>query len=271
MKKKILVITLAMALVMTSACGSKGDSKVTKEKDETTTEAADVSEDESTTTTPKEIETTTEATTESTTESTTEESAAPTETTEKEESEVVFDLSQMTAEEIADLCDSLTTRKVPQIGDKLTDVQATYFDIEPNRHTGQAQLEARYSRVKKDNVNVIIISGVFCDNKDISEQRVNGIGNFGTGLVIDIYDRAKAEEFIRIMKERHPVLVEKGNGSWKAEDFVVGITAIDYITWDNGVHFQIAYGEKSVWYESVANVFGFSNEITINTPSETSA
>ena len=59
------------------------------------------------------------------------------------------------------------------------------------------------------------------------------------------------------MKERHPVLEEKPNGSWKSDDFVVGMTAIDYITYKNGIHFQIAYGEKSDWYEAVSGVFGF--------------
>ena len=41
MKKKILVITMAMALILTSACSSKGDSKAKKDKD-TTTKAEDV-------------------------------------------------------------------------------------------------------------------------------------------------------------------------------------------------------------------------------------
>ena len=44
---------------------------------------------------------------------------------------------------------------------------------------------------------------------------------------------------------------------------IIGITPIDFFSLENGVHFQIAYGEKSSWYESVAGIFGFGMEITV--------
>ncbi len=97
---------------------------------------------------------------------------------------------------------------------------------------------------------------------------VDRVEFFGTGLVIDLYDKAFADEFIEIMKQRHPVLVQKPDGSWKSDDFVVGITPIDYFDYSKGTHFQIAYGEKSNWYESVASVFGFGMTITTPDPSE---
>ena len=283
MKKKILAITI-MALILSSACSSKDDSKDKKDKD-TTTKAEEVkaSEDEGAETTEEEKASdsseseageTTEASTEDTTESTSEETTtAPTETSERDQSEYVFDISSMTAEEIADLCDSLwTTRTRPQVGDKLVDVQKTYFDIEPWHYLGLNALEARYGKSEKDNVNVIFVCGVNCEG-EIEEGGpfVTQVERFGTGLVIDIYDRAKAEEFIEIMKERHPVIEQKPEGSWNSEDFVVGITPTDLFTWDNGVHFQIAYGENSDWYESVSGFFGFGFEINLDETSETTA
>ena len=196
---------------------------------------------------------TTEAITQDTTEETT---AAPTETEERNKADYVFDLTDMSAEEIADLCDSLTTRKIPQVGDTVEDVRKTYYDVEPWNYT--QEFCGRYSKSDKDNVNCIYVSGVHGDgSEENGGPIVNKVTNFGTGLVLEIYDYDKAMEFIRIMKERHPVLEEKPNGSWKSDDFVVGMTAIDYITYKNGIHFQIAYGEKSDWYEAVSGVFGF--------------
>ena len=236
MKKKILIISMAMAMILTAACSSKSDSKdkKVKDKDETTTEATEASEDESTEATSKE---TTEATTEESTEETTSEATAetseettteaPTETSERDENGYVFDLSGMTAEQIADLCDSLTTRKIPQIGDTVEDVRKTYYDVEPWNYT--QEFCGRYSKSDKDNVNCIYVSGVFGDGSaENGGPIVNKVTNFGTGLVIDIYDKAKADEFIVIMKERHPAIEQKNDGSWKGEDFVVGITPIDY-------------------------------------------
>ena len=270
MKKKILIISMAMAMILTAACSSKSDSKdkKVKDKDETTTEATEASEDESTEATSKE---TTEATTEESTEETTSEATAetseettteaPTETSERDENGYVFDLSGMTAEQIADLCDSLTTRKIPQIGDTVEDVRKTYYDVEPWNYT--QEFCGRYSKSDKDNVNCIYVSGVFGDGSaENGGPIVNKVTNFGTGLVIDIYDKAKADEFIVIMKERHPAIEQKNDGSWKGEDFVVGITPIDYFDYSKGTHFQIAYGEKSIWYESVAGFFGFGMEIS---------
>lgn len=277
MKKKILVITLALSLVLTSACGSKGDSKDKKDKDKETTgaivvedtsdkvseEASDDPTEEVTKATDATEAvteaTTTEATTETTEETTT---AVPTETTERDESECIFDLTGMTAEEIADFCDSLTQREIPKVGDLYSEVQKNYYDVEPWRYT-QAFC-GRYGRADIDNVNCIYVSGVFIEGTE--EQGgpfIRSVELFGTGIVLEIYDYAKAEEFIKIMKERHPVIEEKPGGSWKGEDFVVGLTPIDYITYANGIHFQIAYGEKSSWYESVASVFGFGMEITL--------
>ncbi|MBR6254519.1 MAG: hypothetical protein IKR22_03695 [Clostridiales bacterium] len=278
MKKKILVITMAMALILTSACGSKGDSKAKKDKDETTTEATDASKDESTTTAPKEttedvVEFTTEATTESTTEATTEETTtAPVETSERDESECIFDLSSMTAEEIADLCDSLwTTRERPKVGDKLTDVQKTYFDVEPWRYLGMTQLQGRYGKSDKDNVQTIYVCGVNPEQEyGEPEAHIKSIDHFGTGLVIEIYDTAKAEEFLKIMKERHPVIEQKPDGSWRSDDFVLGMTPVNLSSYDGGYHLQIAYGEKSIWYESVYNIFGFGLVITVPDPTESS-
>ena len=270
MKKKILIISMAMAMILTAACSSKSDSKdkKVKDKDETTTEATEASEDESTEATSKE---TTEATTEESTEETTSEATAetseettteaPTETSERDENGYVFDLSGMTAEQIADLCDSLTTRKIPQIGDTVEDVRKTYYDVEPWNYT--QEFCGRYSKSDKDNVNCIYVSGVFGDgSEENGGPIVNKVSNFGTGLVIDICDKAKADEFIVIMKERHPAIEQKNDGSWKGEDFVVGITPIDYFDSSKGTHFQIAYGEKSTWYESVAGFFGFGMEIS---------
>ena len=210
---------------------------------------------------------TTEAFTQDSTEATT---AAPTETEERNEADYVFDLTDMSAEEIADLCDSLTTRKIPQVGDTVEDVRKTYYDVEPWNYT--QEFCGRYSKSDKDNVNCIYVSGVHGDgSEENGGPIVNKVTNFGTGLVLEIYDYDKAMEFIRIMKERHPVLEEKPNGSWKSDDFVVGMTAIDYITYKNGIHFQIAYGEKSIWYESVAGVFGFGYNITTGDPTEETA
>ncbi|MBR3057909.1 MAG: hypothetical protein IKG93_08065 [Clostridiales bacterium] len=296
MKKKILIISMAMAMILTSACSSKSDSKdkKVKDKDETTTEATEASEDEYTEATPAEKETTeatpaeketTEATTEESTEETTSEATAetskataetseataetseettteaPTETSERDENGYVFDLSGMTAEQIADLCDSLTTRKIPQVGDTVEDVRKTYYDVEPWNYT--QEFCGRYSKSDKDNVNCIYVSGVYGDgSEENGGPIVNKVTNFGTGLVIDICDKAKADEFIVIMKERHPAIEQKNDGSWKGEDFVVGITPIDYFDSSKGTHFQIAYGEKSTWYESVAGFFGFGMEIS---------
>ena len=150
----------------------------------------------------------------------------------------------MSAEEIADLCDSLTTRKIPQVGDTEEEVRNNYYDREPwNFPTRDC---GRYIETKTDNVNCIYVSGVYYEGSEKNGgPSVKEIKHFGTGLVLEIYDYDKAMEFIRIMKERHPVLEEKPNGSWKSDDFVVGMTAIDYITYKNGIHFQIAYGEKS--------------------------
>ncbi len=272
MKKKILIISMAMAMILTSACSSKSDSKdkKVKDKDETTTEATEASEDESTEATPAEKETT-EATTEESTEETTSEATAetseettteaPTETSERDENGYVFDLSGMTAEQIADLCDSLTTRKIPQVGDTVEDVRKTYYDVEPWNYT--QEFCGRYSKSDKDNVNCIYVSGVYGDgSEENGGPIVNKVTNFGTGLVIDICDKAKADEFIVIMKERHHAIEQKNDGSWKGEDFVVGITPIDYFDSSKGTHFQIAYGEKSTWYESVAGFFGFGMEIS---------
>ncbi|MBO4688881.1 MAG: hypothetical protein J5636_10260 [Clostridiales bacterium] len=291
MKKRILVITLAMALVMTSACNSKKSDKSDDAKKKETSESAADDADETAEQASKDAEGTSEGTpeettTEAATEASTEESTAAdteetteattsetteattSETEERDETAYVFDLSEMTAEEIADLCDSLTTRKIPQIGDTVGDVQKTYFDVEP--YTFKSGFEGRYSKSDKDNINVIFLSGVFVDeDPEILETRVDRIDRFGTGLVMDIYDRAKAEEFIQIMKERHPVLEQKPDGSWRAEDFVVGITPTDFFTWDNGVHFQIAYGENSDWYESVSGFFGFGFDIDLDETSET--
>ena len=195
----------------------------------------------------------TAATTEGSTEETT---AAPTETEERNEADYVFDLTDMSAEEIADLCDSLTTRKIPQAGDTEEEVRNNYYDHEPWKFTSRDC--GRYGRTKTDNVNCIYVSGVYYEGSEKNGgPSVKDIQHFGTGLVLEIYDYDKAMEFIRIMKERHPVLEEKPNGSWKSDDFVVGVTAIDYITYKNGIHFQIAYGEKSDWYEAVSGVFGF--------------
>lgn len=205
----------------------------------------------------------TAATTEAATEETT---AAPTET---EEVESVYDLSGMSAEEIADLCDGLTTRKIPKVGDTLEDVQKTYFDVRPWRFTGATLLEGRYSKSDKSNVNVIFVSGVYNDGYPKNGgPHIDKVDYFGTGLVIDICDKAKADEFIEIMKQRHPVIEQKPDGSWKSDDFVVGITPIDYFDFSKGTHFQIAYGEKSNWYESVAGIFGFGYNITTGDPTE---
>ena len=209
----------------------------------------------------------TAATTETATEDTT---AAPTETEERNEADYVFDLTDMSAEEIADLCDSLTTRKIPQVGDTVEDVRKTYYDVEPWNYT--QEFCGRYSKSDKDNVNCIYVSGVHGDgSEENGGPIVNKVTDFGTGLVLEIYDYDKAMEFIRIMKERHPVLEEKPNGSWKSDDFVVGMTAIDYITYKNGIHFQIAYGEKSIWYESVSGVFGFGYDPNSPVSSEETA
>ena len=196
---------------------------------------------------------TTEAITQDTTEETT---AAPTETEERNKADYVFDLTDMSAEEIADLCDSLTTRKIPQVGDTEEEVRNNYYDREPWKFTTRDC--GIYVEPKTDNVNSIYVSGVYYEGSEKNgDPSVKEIKHFGTGLVLEIYDYDKAMEFIRIMKERHPVLEEKPNGSWKSDDFVVGMTAIDYITYKNGIHFQIAYGEKSDWYEAVSGVFGF--------------
>ncbi|MBR5976056.1 MAG: hypothetical protein IK020_12885 [Clostridiales bacterium] len=279
MKKRILVITLAMALVMTSACSSSKSEKSDDAKKKETSEAVagdsdetagQASEDAESTTKGTPDESATEAYTEDVTEFTTEETTEVTtsETTERDATAYVYDLSEMTAEEIADLCDGLTTRKIPQVGDTIADVHQTYFDVEPWIY--KAGFEARYSASDKDNINVIILSGVVCgDDPENLKTIVESVDRFGTGLIMDIYDRAKAEEFIRIMKERHPVLEEKPDGSWRAEDFVVGITPTDFFTWDNGVHFQIAYNENSNWYESVSGFFGFGFDITLDDTTET--
>lgn len=207
---------------------------------------------------------TTEAITQDPTEDTT---AAPTETEERNEADYVFDLTDMSAEEIADLCDSLTTRKIPQVGDTVEDVRKTYYDVEPWNYT--QEFCGRYSKSDKDNVNCIYVSGVLGDgSEENGGPIVNKVTNFGTGLVLEIYDYDKAMEFIRIMKERHPVLEEKPDGSWRGEDFIIGITPIDFFYYENGIHFQIAYGEKSSWYESVSGFFGFGFEISVEDPTE---
>ena len=176
----------------------------------------------------------------------------------------------MSAEEIADLCDSLTQREIPKVGDLLSDVRKNYYDVEPWRYT-QAFC-GRYGRSDKDNVYSIYVSDVLIEGtEEDGGARVKAVGYFGTGIILEIYDYDKAVEFINIMKERHPVLVEKPDGSWKADDFVVGITPCDFMSLSNGVHFQIAYGEKSNWYESVSNVFGFGLEITVDDYTETQA
>ena len=279
MKKKILVIILAMALILTAGCNSKSDSKDNKEPVAST--EAEGSENVSVETDAKEKETsdkasdapsdaTTEETAEATTEVTaesTEEHTAPTETSERNESECVFDLTGKTAEEIADICDSLTNRKIPKVGDLYSEVLKNYYDVEPWRYT--LAFCGRYGSSKKDNVNCIYVSGVFIEGTE--EQGgpfVKSIDQFGTGIVIDIYDYAKAQEFIKIMKERHPVIEEKTDGSWRSDDFIVGITPIDFFSLENGVHFQIAYGEHSDWYESVAAFFGFGMEITSENPEQ---
>ena len=275
MKKKILVLTMAMALILTSACGSKENSKDKKDKNSTTkTEETEKEEnEEKETEAPEETPestteaTTTEAPTETTEETTTE---APTETTERDESECIFDISGMSAEEIADLCDSLTQREIPKVGDLLSDVRKNYYDVEPWRYT-QAFC-GRYGRSDKDNVYSIYVSDVLIEGtEEDGGARVKAVGYFGTGIILEIYDYDKAVEFINIMKERHPVLVEKPDGSWKGDDFVVGITPCDFMSLSNGVHFQIAYGEKSNWYESVSNVFGFGLEITVDDDTESQA
>ena len=264
-----------MALILTSACGSKENSKDKKDKNSTTkTEETEKEEnEEKETEAPEETPestteaTTTEAPTETTEETTTE---APTETTERDESECIFDISGMTAEEIADLCDSLTQREIPKVGDLLSDVRKNYYDVEPWRYT-QAFC-GRYGRSDKDNVYSIYVSDVLIEGtEEDGGARVKAVGYFGTGIILEIYDYDKAVEFINIMKERHPVLVEKPDGSWKGDDFVVGITPCDFMSLSNGVHFQIAYGEKSNWYESVSNVFGFGLEITVDDYTETQA
>ena len=237
------------------AAGVEGSKEVPTE---TTTEAI----------TEGSTETGTEATTEAPTEETT---AAPTETEERNEADYVFDLTDMSAEEIADLCDSLTTRKIPQVGDTVEDVRKTYYDVEPWNYT--QEFCGRYSKSDKDNVNCIYVSGVLGDgSEENGGPIVNKVTNFGTGLVLEIYDYDKAMEFIRIMKERHPVLEEKPDGSWRGEDFIIGITPIDFFYYENGIHFQIAYGEKSNWYESVSGFFGFGFEISVGeTTEETTA
>ena len=208
-----------------------------------------------------------EASAASTTEGSTEDTtAAPTET---EEVESVYDLSGMSAEEIADLCDGLTTRKIPKVGDTLEDVQKTYFDVRPWRFTGATLLEGRYSKSDKSNVNVIFVSGVYNDGYPKNGgPHIDKVDYFGTGLVIDICDTELADEFIEIMKQRHPVIEQKPDGSWKSDDFVVGLTPVDFFDRSKGTHFQIAYGEKSNWYESVAGIFGFGYNITTGDPTE---
>ena len=67
----------------------------------------------------------------------------------------------------------------------------------------------------------------------MGEPFVRSVELFGTGLVIEIYDYEKALEFIKIMKERHPVIEEKPDGSWRGEDFVIGITPIDFFSLEN--------------------------------------
>ncbi|MCR5057427.1 MAG: hypothetical protein K6A81_02250 [Clostridiales bacterium] len=276
MKKKILVLTMAMALILTSACGSKENSKDKKDKNSTTkTEETEKEEnEEKETEAPEETPgstteaTTTEAPTETTEETTTE---APTETTERDESECIYDISSMTAEEIADLCDSLTQREIPKVGDLYSDVKKNYYDVEPWRYT-QAFCGRYGGSDDKDNVNCIYVSGVYVDG--VGEDGgpvVRNIDRFGTGIVIDIYDYAKAEEFIKIMKERHPIVEEKPDGSWRGEDFIVGITPCDFFSLENGIHFQIAYGEHSDWYEAVSGLFGFGFEITVADYTETQA
>ena len=204
---------------------------------------------------------------EETTEAAEETSAAPEETAERNEADYVFDLTGMTAEEIADICDSLTTRKIPQVGDKLSEVRKNYYDREPWKYT--LAFCGRYGGIEKDNVNCIYVSGVYVEgSEEEGGPFVRNIDRFGTGIVLEIYDYAKAEEFIRIMKERHPVIEEKPGGSWRGEDFVIGITPIDFFYYENGVHFQIAYGEKSDWYESVSGFFGFGFEISAGDTTE---
>ena len=175
----------------------------------------------------------------------------------------------MSAEEIADLCDGLTTRKIPKVGDTLEDVQKTYFDVRPWRFTGATLLEGRYSKSDKSNVNVIFVSGVYNDGYPKNGgPHIDKVDYFGTGLVIDICDTELADEFIEIMKQRHPVIEQKPDGSWKSDDFVVGLTPVDFFDRSKGTHFQIAYGEKSNWYESVAGIFGFGYNITTGDPTE---
>ena len=281
---------MALALILISACSSKGDSKDKKVKETSATKTTaasedgsdeEASEDESQTapestagtegtaadTSEKSLEELPTVSPEETTEASDETTAAPEETAERNEADYVFDLTGMTAEEIADICDSLTTRKIPKVGDKLSEVRKNYYDREPWKYT--LAFCGRYGGLEKDNVNCIYVSGVYVEgSEEEGGPFVRNIDRFGTGIVLEIYDYTKAEEFIRIMKERHPVLEEKPGGSWRGEDFVIGITPIDFFYYENGVHFQIAYGEKSDWYESVSGFFGFGFEISAGDTTE---
>ncbi len=240
---------------------SSGDDAVVDAKDTT---AEDIASGESANEALEELPT---VSPEETTEASDETTAAPEETAERNEADYVFDLTGMTAEEIADICDSLTTRKIPQVGDKLSEVRKNYYDREPWKYT--LAFCGRYGGIEKDNVNCIYVSGVYVEgSEEEGGPFVRNIDRFGTGIVLEIYDYTKAEEFIRIMKERHPVLEEKPGGSWRGEDFVIGITPIDFFYYENGVHFQIAYGEKSDWYESVSGFFGFGFEISAGDTTE---
>ncbi len=275
MKKKVLIISMALALILTSACSSKGDSKDKKVKETSATKTTAASEDgsdeeasEDESQTAPESTAGTEGTAADTSEKSSEETtAAPEETAERNEADYVFDLTGMTAKEIADICDGLTTRKIPQVGDKLSEVRKNYYDREPWKYT--LTFCGRYGGIEKDNVNCIYVSGVYVEgSEEEGGPFVRNIDRFGTGIVLEIYDYTKAEEFIRIMKERHPVLEEKPGGSWRGEDFIIGITPIDFFYYENGVHFQIAYGEKSDWYESVSGFFGFGFEISAGDTTE---
>ncbi|MBO7563353.1 MAG: sigma-70 family RNA polymerase sigma factor [Clostridiales bacterium] len=240
---------------------SSGDDAVVDAKDTT---AEDIASGETTNEALEELPT---VSPEETTEASEETTAAPEETAERNEADYVFDLTGMTAKEIADICDGLTTRKIPQVGDKLSEVRKNYYDREPWKYT--LAFCGRYGGIEKDNVNCIYVSGVYVEgSEEEGGPFVRNIDRFGTGIVLEIYDYAKAEEFIRIMKERHPVLEEKPGGSWRGEDFVIGITPIDFFYYENGVHFQIAYGEKSDWYESVSGFFGFGFEISAGDTTE---
>ena len=264
MKRKLIAATLAATLILSTACNSKKDTKDTKSsRSKAETEDVSETEDEETEKATEATEDTSEASTEATTEATTEETTeATTEaTTAPEEVDHYYDLSDMTAEEIFNIVDAIRNKPAPAIGRDLEEVRKEYFEVQPNAFSDSLeQMVGRYTKTDGDFVVAIYYSGVYPGREKHDDPLViDRVEDYGTGIILEIHDPDKATEVIQIIKDKYGVESEKPGGGFAGDNYVVGSTYNNYMNISDGLYIQIAFTEGSIWYKSVAGVFGFGS------------